>query len=103
MAAFMVVYMDITDPSWVPAYFADVPQIFSEYGGVSVAGGLEVASIEGTTPPPGRMAVLSFPSLDAIHHFMQDTRYVAHRRAREQSARTDIFIFENKVAHGKLV
>ena len=103
MAAFMIVHMDITDPSWMHTYFAKVPQILAEYGGVSLAGGLHVTSLEGSLPAPGRIAVLSFPSVESIHRFMRDSRYLPFRRARELGARSNIFIFENQVSGGELV
>ena len=103
MSAFMIVHMDITDPSWIPEYFTKVPAIFAEYGGLSLAGGLHVVRIEGSIPAPGRMAVLSFPSLQAIYRFMEDSRYKAFRQAREEGTRTSIFIFENEVTSGELV
>ena len=101
MFAMMVVCMNITDPSWISAYFAEVPKIFAEYGGVSIAGSRQVASLEGS--PSDRMAVLSFPSLEAITAFMQDARYQSFRKTRERGARTDIFVFENGVVQGELV
>ncbi len=103
MSAVMVVCMNITDPSWISAYFAEVPKILAEYGGVSIAGSRQVASLEGSTPPSDRMAVLSFPSLEAITAFMKDARYQSYRKTREKGARTDIFVFENGVVQGELV
>ncbi len=103
MAAIMVVYMDITDSSWTQTYFAAVPAIMGEYGGVSIAGGREISRLEGDMKIPERIAVISFPSRDAIKRFMNDPRYLPFRAAREAGARSEIFVFENAVADGKLV
>ena len=103
MAARMVVYMNISDDSWVELYFAAVPAIFAEYGGVSLAGSRAIRQVEGTGPTPQRMAVLSFPSLAAIDAFMADARYQKFRRLREQGATSEIFVFDNAVTDGGLV
>jgi len=103
MSAIMVVHMEILDRSWLPSYFAEVPKILADYGAISLAGALDVKSLEGSTPLPGRIAVLSFPSLEAIDRFMADERYQTFRRAREQGAKTDIYVFDNMVKHGELV
>ena len=103
MAAIMVVYMNLSDEAWTDAYFAEVPKLLAEYGAESIAGSRDVRRIEGDRPPPDRMAVLSFPSMEAIDRFMADERYRVHRTAREAGAASQIFVFENGVAAGELV
>lgn len=97
-SAMMVIYMDITDPSWVEPYFQVVPGILEEYGAVSVGASRRVASIEGDWKAPERMAVISFPSMEKLHAFMADARYQPYKQAREKGAKTQIFVFENAVA-----
>jgi uncharacterized protein (DUF1330 family) len=95
--------MKILDDSWIESYFATVPAILAEYGGISIAGGREIMHIEGRMPAPDRMAILSFPSLKAIEQFMADERYQPFRQQREQGAASEIFAFENAVTGGELV
>lgn len=103
MQAIMVVYMDITDPSWIKSYFEAVPQLLAEYGAVSIAGSRCISRLEGEMKEPDRIAIVSFPSMDAVHAFMSDEHYQPFRKAREQGAKTEIFVFENAVADGQLV
>jgi uncharacterized protein (DUF1330 family) len=103
MQAIMVVYMDITDPSWIDAYFDTVSQPFAEYGAVSIAGSRCISRLEGTMKEPDRLAIISFPSMHAIHAFMSDERYQPFRKARVQGTKKEMFIFENAVAGGQLV
>jgi uncharacterized protein (DUF1330 family) len=103
MQAIMVVYMDITDPSWIKSYFAEVPKILAAYGAVSIAGSRRISRIEGTMKAPERMAIFSFPSLDAIDAFMNDENYKPFREARVQGSKSEIFVFENAVAGSALV
>ena len=102
MAAIMVVYMDIADDSWIAPYFAEVPAILAEYGGVSIAGSRDVKTVEGDGRAPDRVAVSSFPSLDAIDRFMADERYQHYRDLREKGATSRIFAFENAVTTGQI-
>lgn len=104
MSAIMVVYMNIHDTSWIESYYAEVPQLLAEYGAVSLAGTRGgIVSVEGELAPPDRIAILNFPSIDAVNRFMADERYQMHRRCRESGATSEIFVFENAVAGGKLV
>lgn len=102
MTAHMVVYMNITDSSWIDDYFTAVPGLLAEYGAKPVAGGREILRLEGERPAPERLAILSFPSLDHIHRFMADERYLPFKDARKRGSQSEIFIFENEVMDGEL-
>ena len=103
MSAIMIVYMRISDSSWIAPYFAEVPSLLEEYGAISIAGSREISRVEGSLPVPDRIAAFSFPSLDAIHRFLADERYQANKAARERGSNSEIFIFENAVTRGELV
>jgi uncharacterized protein (DUF1330 family) len=100
VSATMIVYMKLNSRDWMTEYFAEVPKLLAEYGASSVAAGYDISSVEGSLPPPDRMAVLSFPTCDAITKFLADPRYLRHRRAREQGSDSTIFVFDNKVTGG---
>ena len=102
MAALMIIYMNITDDAWMEGYSAEVPKLLAEYGAETVAGSRRVQRIEGAMPEPDRMAVLRFPSVDAIERFMADERYQPWRRERQRGATAEIFVFENAVKRGEL-
>ena len=103
MAALMVVYMDINDDAWMPAYFEAVTPILAEYGATPLAGSRDVKRIEGDLPAPDRLLVLSFPSEEAIDRFMEDERYRPYRDARRAASNADIFVFENEIKTRELV
>lgn len=103
MAAIMIVYMDIADSSWIKPYFAEVPKILAEYGGVSVAASREIRRVEGAMDAPDRMAIFRFPSLDDIDRFFADERYRPFLEERQKGARSQIFVFENAVKGGELL
>ena len=103
MSAVMIVYMRIERTDWIESYFNEVPKLLTEYGALSIAGARTVFQIEGTLPVPDRIAAFTFPSLDAIHAFLDDERYRKHRAARESGSSSDIFIFENAVTTGQLI
>ncbi|MDB5714133.1 MAG: hypothetical protein JWO15_1530 [Sphingomonadales bacterium] len=104
MSAIMIVYMNIHDTAWIGPYFAEVPKLLTEYGAISMAGARgDIVGIEGNRAPPDRIAIFTFPSVDAVDRFMTDERYQAYRQLRESGATSEIFVFENSVADGALV
>lgn len=103
MSAIMVISMNISDDSWMADYFAEVGKLLAEYGAETVAGSRRVRRIEGRTDAPQRMAVLRFPSLDAIERFWADPRYQAWKQRRRDGSQAEIFVFENAVKDKELV
>lgn len=97
MVATMVVLMSITDPSWMPAYFAAVPALLAEHGARVISAGRQVTVIEGDRSVPDRMAVFEFPDMESLTGFMADERYAAFRTAREAGARSEILIMVNEI------
>lgn len=103
MAVLMVVTMTISDPAWIDPYFAAVPAILRDYGATSVAGSRDITRIEGEADGvPDRVAILSFPTTEAVNAFMADERYQPFRSARRQGSAAEILIFENAVSGSEL-
>jgi uncharacterized protein (DUF1330 family) len=104
LAAIMTVTMRITDTGWIEAYSASVPALLADYGATMVASARgTIRRIEGEGVLPDRIAVFSFPSMDAIERFMADPRYQPFVALRASGAISDIFAFDNAAASGKLV
>ncbi len=95
--AMMVIYMDITDPSWIEPYFKVVPGLLEEYGAVSVGASRRISSIEGNLKAPDRMAILAFPSMEKLNAFWADERYQPFKEMRLNATQSQIFVFENPV------
>lgn len=104
MAVLMVVTMTITDPAWIEPYFAAVPTLLDDYGAKSIAGSRSIRRIEGKADAiPDRVAILSFPTMEAVDAFMADERYQPFRAARQSGSVAEILLFENAVSGGGLV
>ena len=47
--------------------------------------------------PPDRIAVIEFPSREAVDAFMADERYQKYRKMREAGSSAQIFLYSNAV------
>lgn len=97
MSALMLISMRVEDEAWMKDYFEAVPELLAEYGAVTLAATRRARRVEGEGVVPDRVALMRFPSSEAIDHFMADERYQPFRSARQAGARTDIIVFENAV------
>lgn len=98
MKTTMVVYMNIHDDSWIADYFDVVPKLLAEYGAVSLSAGRDIACIEGDAACPDRIAVIEFPSREALDAFWADGRYQPYKKQRAEGTSSQIFIYGNAAA-----
>lgn len=103
MTVLMIVRMTIYDTGWIESYFAAVPRILADHGAKSIAGSRNITKLEGNEDStPDRVAILSFPSMEAVNAFMTDERYRPFRTARQRGATAEVLVFENAVIEGEL-
>ncbi len=97
MAAYMIALTDMHDPSWIEEYVAAVPAIIAEYGGEYVANGMGPQLLEGAMDLPDSVTVFRFPSLDAIHAFLESEEYQPYIELRKSGSTISILAFESTI------
>jgi uncharacterized protein (DUF1330 family) len=96
MSAYLVVQLDVGDPSWVEEYVGAVPGIMLGFGGEKVAISNNIVRYESDERVPERAAIFSFPSLSAIDQFMTSAAYAPYAAARRSCTTTEIIAFEDE-------
>ena len=83
MSVFVIVEVQVTDDGWVPEYAANVPNLVEKHGGkyLSRSGNIEV--LEGEVPESTLIALIEFPSADAVMAFATDSDYEPYAKARQ--------------------
>ena len=72
MAVYMIADIKITDHKWVPAYAASVHELVHKHGG-SRSGNVE--TLEGNPLDTNLIALIQFPSTQAVKNFLADPKY----------------------------
>lgn len=101
MTAYMVVTLDVHDPSWVKEYMEAVPDIYEVHGGKRIVSSGPVSVVEGNAPVPQTMIMLTFPTEQAAHDFLADPAYAPWKEKRLKGGTSTIWIFENKIRPGQ--
>ncbi len=83
MSVYLIADIKITDESWVPEYAASVHNIVERHAGKYLARSGNVNTVEGEPLPTSLIALLEFPSNEAVEAFMSDPDYIPHGRARQ--------------------
>ena len=93
MAAYLIVEIEITDPTEYAEYIRLVPPTIAAFGGRYLARGGHAELLEGEDPP-GRMVVLEFPSAERARSWLESPEYRPARDIRHPAARTRMILVE---------
>ena len=83
MAYYLIADVKVTDDSWIPEYAAKVHDIVHKHGGKYLARSANITTLEGGPPDTTLIALIAFPSLEAIKAFAADPDYAPHARKRQ--------------------
>lgn len=103
MKYYAVAAIDVTDPSWVREYVADVTVIVERRGGRYLARTSRIEKVEGEQDPPQVFLIIEWPSKEAADAFYASDEYRPYRESRRKGASNEFMLVAgediNKVAH----
>src|SRR3954471_3348841 len=76
----------VTDDQWVPAYTASVHELVHKHGGKYLSRSGNVKSLEGKPLDTTFIALLEFPSVEAVKAFATDPQYAPFAAARQRGS-----------------
>src|SRR6476660_5478096 len=86
MAVYMIADIKVTDNKWVPAYAASVHELVHKYGGKYLSRSGNVKTLEGKPLETDLIALIQFPSTQAVKSFLADPKYVPFAAARKNGS-----------------
>lgn len=86
MAVYMIADIKVTDGAWVPAYAGSVHNIVHKHGGKYLSRSGNVKTLEGHPLDTTLIALLEFPSAEAVNAFLTDPVYASHAAARQHGS-----------------
>ena len=95
MPVYMIASVKVTDDKWVPAYAASVHEIVHKHGGKYLARSGNVMTLEGKPLDANFVALLEFPSEDAVRAFAADPNYAPFADARQRGSESRLHMIDN--------
>lgn len=83
MTVFIIADVKVTDDSWIPEYAENVHEIVHRHGGKYLSRSANVLTVEGEGPDTSFIALLEFPSMEAVQAFAGDPDYAKYGQARQ--------------------
>ncbi|NKB70311.1 MAG: DUF1330 domain-containing protein [Candidatus Latescibacteria bacterium] len=93
MAAYMIVDIEVNDPSTYERYKSEVPALISKHGGEYLVRGGDLEIIEGDWQP-NRLVLFRFPDKESVNAFLNDPEYLPLKDLRQRVAKTDMVVVE---------
>ena len=73
----------MNDDSWIPDYAANVQDIVHRHGGKYLSRSGNVTTLEGEESTANLIALVEFPTEDAMNAFIADPDYAPYAKARQ--------------------
>ena len=86
MTVYLIADLKITDDSWVPEYTANVHDIVAKHGGKYLSRSGNITTIEGEGLDTTLIALIQFPSMEAVQAFAADPDYAPYGEARQKGS-----------------
>lgn len=86
MTVYVIADIKVTDATWVPAYAASVHDLVHKHGGRYLSRSGNVKTLEGKPLETSLIALLAFPSAEAVKAFAADPHYAPHLAARRNGS-----------------
>jgi uncharacterized protein (DUF1330 family) len=95
MSVYMIADIRVTDDKWLPAYAASVHDLVHKHGGKYLARSGNVKTLEGKPLDTTLIALLEFPSPDAVKAFATDPKYVPYAAARQHGSESRLHLIDD--------
>ena len=86
MTVYMIADIKVTDGKWVAPYAASVHELVHQHGGKYLARSGNVQTLEGKPLDTTLIALLAFPSAQAVKGFLSDPKYAPFAAARQRGS-----------------
>ncbi|MDP9136897.1 MAG: DUF1330 domain-containing protein [Pseudomonadota bacterium] len=82
MSVYLIADIKVTNDKWVPGYAAMAHNVVHRYGGKYLSRSGNVKTLEGKPLETSLIAIMEFPSAQAVEAFMADPEYAPYAAAR---------------------
>ena len=102
MAVYVIADVKVTDDAWIPDYAANVHDIVHNHGGKYLSRSGNITTIEGEELETTLVALVEFPSMEAVQAFGNDPAYAKYRQARQAGSITRFRVIDDTDVAGTI-
>ena len=83
MTHYLIAQIKVHDDSWIPDYAANVHDIVHRHGGKYLSRSGNITTLEGEESTANLIALIEFPTEDAMNALIADPDYAPYAKARQ--------------------
>jgi uncharacterized protein (DUF1330 family) len=102
MAAYLIANVKVTNEAWLPGYATEVHEIVRKHGGEYLTRSANITNIEGEARDTTVIALLKFPSMEAVQPFVADPAYAPHMKARQAGSISNFHMIDDTDVAGTI-
>ncbi|MGI9202424.1 MAG: DUF1330 domain-containing protein [Woeseiaceae bacterium] len=102
MAHYLIAQIKVTDDAWIPDYAANVHPIVEKHGGKYLSRSGNVTKIEGEKCDADLVAVIQFPSKEALTAFVADPAYAPYAASRQAGTDSQFIAIDDTDVAGSI-
>lgn len=102
MAVYVMAHVKVTDDAWLPTYAENVHDIVHKHGGKYLSRSGNVTTIEGEPSGVDLIALIEFPTMDAVQAFGSDPDYRPYADARIAGTVSRLEVIDDTDAAGTI-
>tara|TARA_X000001036_G_scaffold260866_1_gene242527 strand:- start:162 stop:491 length:330 start_codon:yes stop_codon:yes gene_type:complete len=102
MSVFLIGDIKVTDDSWVPDYAANVHNIVEKHGGKYLSRSGNISTLEGQDKDSTLIAIIQFPSREALDNFVSDPEYAPFGKARQGGGISNFHVIDDTDIAGSI-
>lgn len=102
MTVYLIAEVKVTDDTWVLNYTKNVHLIVEKHGGKYLSRSANITTIEGEGSDTTLIAIIEFPSIEAMKSFVDDPEYAKYKEARIAGSISRVNVIDNTDAAGTI-
>ena len=95
MSVFLIADIKVTDDGWVPEYAGNVHKIVEKHGGKYLSRSGNIEMLEGAEKDSTLIAILEFPTREALDSFASDPEYAPYGQARQAGSVSNFHVIDD--------
>jgi uncharacterized protein (DUF1330 family) len=102
MTVYVIADVKVTDDAWIPDYAANVHDIVHRHGGKYLSRSSNITTVEGEGLDTTLVALLEFPSMEAVQAFATDPAYAPYLQARQAGSISRLHVIDDTDTAGTI-
>jgi len=102
MPVYLIADVKVTDDAWIQGYAANVHDIVHKQGGKYLSRSGNITTIEGEAMDTTLIALLEFPSMEAVQAFATDPAYAEYGQARRAGSISRFHVIDDTDVAGTI-